>query len=108
MSVAQISPGRGRRREVDHDIDALLLDAQRRYLSEPCRLDEANSTREYRRATTVIEFSRRARADCGSVGRQYVYDNLKCAWIANFEDRRSGGDDGLAFLGDSQHLASHG
>ena len=64
MSVAEVSPRGRRRREVDHDIDPLLLDAQRRDLGERGRLDEPDAAGEHGRAAAVVELDRRTRPDC--------------------------------------------
>ena len=81
--------------EIEDDVDALLLDAERRDLGVGGRIDQADAGGE-RRAAPSVDAAPRTRRDLDGVRGQKMGDDLEIARVADFGERRAGRQDLLA------------
>ena len=78
VAVAERPRGGRRIDEIDDDVDALLLDAERGHLREAGRLDAANAALERLAAAPLLDQHASVRPDPDGVGRQQVGDHFQC------------------------------
>ena len=103
--VAQIAALFGRCEEIRDDVDALFLNPQGGDFGERRGFDEPNLAAEGCAAAPLFEINPGARQDCGAIAGQDFDDHLEIGRIANFEKRRSGGDDAGVFLEDPENAS---
>jgi ribosomal protein L17 len=96
-----------RLREIEHHVDALLLNAESGDLGERRRLDQAHARGERFHPLAELEARRHSRADGDRFLRQHVDHGFQAARIGHLDERRSQRHRALALLHDFQHYAGH-
>ena len=93
--------------KVDHDIDALFLDAERGDLREAERLDPAHHAVERLRSTPGLDEHLLARHDAHGLGRKQVDHDFEPQRITHLDERRRRVDHAFALLQYAQDAAAH-
>ena len=88
------------RDEIDHDPDALFLDAESGDFREGARLDETHSSVESLGSAPMLDRDSRAGTDRRGVRRQHVDRNLQIGGIADLEQRLAAADRRFALAND--------
>jgi len=105
VAVGERRPFFARIGERDHDVHALLVDAERRGTREARGLDPSHAARDGDVAAPALDRDGRPGLDVNGVGREEIDDHLERRRIANLHQQRARRDHARALLVNAQDAA---
>ncbi len=105
-AVANPAPAFRRVSEIDHDIDALLLDAQRGDLGEPVRFNLGDASMQRFVTAPFLDDHPLIGLDTDRVRGQEIDDDLKLVGVADLDQRLARFNNPFALVKDAQHASA--